>query len=198
MATKKQELLVKGEYATTVKTRIVSPSAGAFLLHNSHYLLTSYSTTLDIHGLLNEDDGSAEWEFDESDVGEEESDVNETAHAEEEGESRGDSDAAVAIPVTHHKLTGNAYVDGIICESGLHIIRDGAAKPAYKERGELGLFSTFFTREFRDTLQSWTNEMLKEKGKPEATVFEIDAYIGLDIAMSTCIIPLTEIKELWS
>ncbi|GMF64029.1 unnamed protein product [Phytophthora fragariaefolia] len=38
--------------------------------------------------------------------------------------------------------------------------------------------------------------MLKEKGKLEATVFEIDAYIGLEIAMS--IIPLTEIKELWS
>ncbi|GMF48072.1 unnamed protein product [Phytophthora fragariaefolia] len=88
---------------------------------------------MDIHGLLNDDDGSAEWEFDESDVDEEESDVNETAHAEEEGESRGcDSDAAVAIPVSHHKLTRNAYVDGIICESGLHIIRDGAVKLAYK------------------------------------------------------------------
>ncbi|GMF34516.1 unnamed protein product [Phytophthora fragariaefolia] len=54
----------------------------------------------------------------------------------------------------------------------------------------------FFTREFRDTLQSWTNEMLKEKGKPEATVFEMDAYIGLEITMN--IIPLAEIKELWS
>ncbi|GMF44913.1 unnamed protein product [Phytophthora fragariaefolia] len=70
---------------STVKTRIVSPSAVALLPHNSHYLLSSYSTMMDIHRLLNDDDGSTEWEFDESDVDEEESDVNDTAHAEEGG-----------------------------------------------------------------------------------------------------------------
>ncbi|GMF49482.1 unnamed protein product [Phytophthora fragariaefolia] len=60
----------------------------------------------------------------------------------------------------------------------------------------LGLFSLFFTREFRDSLHSWTNTMLNDKGKPEVTVYELDAYIGLEIAMSFN--PVTEIKELWS
>ncbi|OWZ21004.1 hypothetical protein PHMEG_0004525 [Phytophthora megakarya] len=36
--------------------------------------------------------------------------------------------------------------------------------------------------------------MLKEKGKPEATVYELDAYMGLEIAMSFN--PVTEMKEL--
>ncbi|KAE9346789.1 hypothetical protein PF008_g8118 [Phytophthora fragariae] len=52
-----------------------------------------------------------------------------TENAEEEEESAGsDSDAAfaTAIPVAHHKLTGNAHVDGII--------RDGEVQLAYKER----------------------------------------------------------------
>ncbi|GMF49486.1 unnamed protein product [Phytophthora fragariaefolia] len=81
-------------------------------------------------------------------------------------------------------------------DCGLHIVREREVKAAYRERRELGLFSLFFTREFRDSLQSWTNKLLKEKGRPETTVYELDAYIGLEIAMSFN--PVTEMKELWS
>ncbi|EGZ06332.1 hypothetical protein PHYSODRAFT_307305 [Phytophthora sojae] len=138
---------------------------------------------MEIHELLSEDDGSAEWEFEDSENEEEDSEV-ETATSEDEETTESDADCvSVAAEVTSaalRKLTGNAYVDGLIRESGLHIIRDGEVKLAFKERGELGLFSLFFTREFRDSLQTWTNTMLKEQGKDEATVFEIDAYIGLE------------------
>ncbi|KAE8899747.1 hypothetical protein PF007_g16673 [Phytophthora fragariae] len=155
---------------------------------------------MDILDLLNDDDGSAEWEFEDSDVDDEESSENDAAIAEDEASTEADSDdasetATRLLPIPQ-RLTGNAYVDGLIRESGLHIIRDREVSLAYKERGELGLFSLFFTREYRDSLRRWTNEMLKDKGKDEATLFEIVAYIGLEIAMS--IIPLTEIKELWS
>ncbi|KAE8966713.1 hypothetical protein PR001_g28316, partial [Phytophthora rubi] len=155
---------------------------------------------MDILDLLNDDDGSAEWEFEDSDVDDEESSENDAAIAEDEASTEADSDdasetATRLLPIPQ-RLTGNAYVDGLIRESGLHIIRDREVSLAYKERGKLGLFSLFFTREYRDSLRRWTNEILKDKGKDEATLFEIVAYIGLEIAMS--IIPLTEIKELWS
>ncbi|KAG6617346.1 Dihydrolipoyllysine-residue succinyltransferase [Phytophthora cinnamomi] len=151
---------------------------------------------MNIHELLNYEDGSAEWQFEDSDVDEDDGEGG-PAIAEEEESTKSDSEAALvivpAIPAAQRKLTGNAYVDGITRESGLHIIRDKEVNLAYKERGELGLFSLFFTREFRDSLQTWTNTMLKEKGKDEATALEIYAHIGLEIAMS--IVPLTEIKD---
>ncbi|KUF78757.1 WASH complex subunit [Phytophthora nicotianae] len=148
---------------------------------------------MDIAVLLNADDGAdTDWCFEVSDT--EEGEPNGTEGAEGDDVFNSESTAGALPP--GERRTGNAYVDGIIHDSGLHIIREGQVKAAYEERGELGLFSLFFTREFRDSLHRWTNEMLKEKGKPEATVCELDAYIGLEIAMSFN--PVTEIKELWS
>ncbi|OWZ14317.1 hypothetical protein PHMEG_00012217, partial [Phytophthora megakarya] len=149
---------------------------------------------MDISALLSADDDGAYWEFepfdDEEIVGGEEATV--------DGEDVGSETDEDAEPTTEptQRRTGNTYVDSLIRESGLHIIREKEVAAAYKERGMLGLFSLFFTREFRDSLQTWTNKLLREKGKPEATVCEIDAYIGLEIAMSFN--PVTEIKELWS
>ncbi|OWY99411.1 hypothetical protein PHMEG_00029585 [Phytophthora megakarya] len=89
------------------------------------------------------------------------------AAEDEEGE---DDEGDVGVSASTERRTGNAYVDNLIREkSGLHIIREREVKAAYKER---------------------------EKGKPEATVYELDAYIGLEIALSFN--PVTEIKELWS
>ncbi|KAL3674379.1 hypothetical protein V7S43_000335 [Phytophthora oleae] len=112
---------------------------------------------MDIHEQLNEG-GCAEWEFEESDVDEEENSVNETANADGEEATGAETDtasvAAAVLPAAQRKLTGNAYVDGIICESGLYIIRSGEISLAYKERGELGLLSLFFTREFCDSCRA--------------------------------------------
>ncbi|OWY92831.1 hypothetical protein PHMEG_00038001 [Phytophthora megakarya] len=81
-------------------------------------------------------------------------------------------------------------MDNLISGSGLQV------QAAYKECGELGLFFLFFTCEFQDSLQLLTNKMLNDIGKSEATVYEIDVYLGLEIAMSFN--PVTKIKELWS
>uniref|UniRef100_H3GEE4 PiggyBac transposable element-derived protein domain-containing protein n=1 Tax=Phytophthora ramorum TaxID=164328 RepID=H3GEE4_PHYRM len=143
---------------------------------------------MDISQLLNNDSDGADWEFEASEA--EEADESPEDEADDGGGAAAESDGEEAPPVSTspsaQRRTGNAYVDHLIQASGLHI----------KDRGELGLFSLFFTREFRTSLQTWTNEMLKTKGRFEATEFEIDAYIGLEIAMSFN--PVTEIKELWS
>ncbi|OWZ17001.1 hypothetical protein PHMEG_0009118 [Phytophthora megakarya] len=135
---------------------------------------------MDIAGLLNFEDDDAERNTEEGETGYEVLD---------EGNAGVDSDRPAASTPTDR---GKRYVDKPIGGSGLLIIREREVQAAYKERGELGLFS----REFRDSLHLWTNKMLNDIGKPEATVYEIDAYIGLEIAKSFN--PATEMKELWS
>uniref|UniRef100_H3H7Q6 PiggyBac transposable element-derived protein domain-containing protein n=1 Tax=Phytophthora ramorum TaxID=164328 RepID=H3H7Q6_PHYRM len=151
---------------------------------------------MDISQLLNNDSDGADWEFEASEA--EEADESPEDEADDEGGAAAESDGEEAPPVSTspsaQRRTGNAYVDHLIQASGLHIVRDREVRTAYKDRGELGLFSLFFTRELWTSLQTRTNEMLKTKGRLEATEFEIDAYIGLEIAMSFN--PVTEIKEL--
>ncbi|POM75332.1 LOW QUALITY PROTEIN: Hypothetical protein PHPALM_7578 [Phytophthora palmivora] len=141
---------------------------------------------MDIAVLLNDEEVTcADWDFELSD-----------SEDEEAGVDVSDSETSSGALPSAGRRTGNGYVDRIIRDSGLHIVREREVKTAYNERGELGLFSLLFTREFRDSLQSWTNKMLEDKGIPEATVCELDAYIGLEIALSFN--PVTEIKEMWS
>ncbi|POM68374.1 Hypothetical protein PHPALM_15472 [Phytophthora palmivora] len=142
---------------------------------------------MEIVHLLNAD--GEDWAFEPSDTEEEEEGAGVLA-ADDEGERNETQTAPQPLP------TGNAYIDGIMRDSGLHIVREGEVRASYKERGELGLFSLFFMRDFRDSLRTWTNQILKDKGKPEATVYELDAYMGLEIVMSFN--PVTEMKELWS
>uniref|UniRef100_H3H696 PiggyBac transposable element-derived protein domain-containing protein n=1 Tax=Phytophthora ramorum TaxID=164328 RepID=H3H696_PHYRM len=148
--------------------------------------------------VLNNDSDDADWEFEASEA--EEADESAEDAADDEGGAAAESDGEEAPPVSTslsaQRRTGNAYVDHLIQESGLHIVRDREVRTVYKDRGELGLLSLFFTREFRTSLQTWTNKMLKTKGRLEAMEFEIDAYIGLEIAISFN--PVTDIKELWS
>ncbi|OWZ20040.1 hypothetical protein PHMEG_0005611 [Phytophthora megakarya] len=124
---------------------------------------------MDIASLLSVDDEAVDWDIEDSEgeCGQE------AVDAEEDADEVSDSEEDVTTPA--HQRTGNVYVDSLIRGSGLHIVRE---------------------REFRDSLLFWTNKMLKEEGKQEATVFELDAYIGLEIAMSFN--PVTQIKELWS
>ncbi|OWY92437.1 hypothetical protein PHMEG_00038571 [Phytophthora megakarya] len=127
---------------------------------------------MDIASILNVDDEAVDWDFEDS----EDECGQEVVDAEEDADEVSDSE--VDVTTSAHRRTGNVYVDSLIRDSGLHIVRE------------------FFTREFRDSLLLRTNKMLKEKGKQEATVFELDAYIGLEIAMSFNLV--TQIKELWS
>ncbi|KAJ8576257.1 hypothetical protein ON010_g2954 [Phytophthora cinnamomi] len=134
---------------------------------------------MDIADLQNVDDDAADWDFKASDAVELDGDTGSpTTVDEKDVATEPDNEAAPGAGLTPptKRRTGNAYVDGIIQESGLHIIRDKEVKAAYKRRHELGPFSLSFLR-----------------GKAEATVYELDAYIGLEIAMSFN--PFTEIKD---
>ncbi|GMF45459.1 unnamed protein product [Phytophthora fragariaefolia] len=128
---------------------------------------------MEISDLLNSDEDCASWEFEPSETEEEQANANASIiDNDEDGATESDGETAQEAEVTPvaHGRTGNPYVDSIGESSGLHIIRRREAQAAYTERGELGLFSLFFTRDFRDSLLSWTNKLLKEKGKVEATV----------------------------
>ncbi|EGZ24218.1 hypothetical protein PHYSODRAFT_481445 [Phytophthora sojae] len=88
------------------------------------------------------------------------------------------------------------YIASLKTSSGLHIAERTRVEKAFQDHGELGLFSLFITREFKNRIQDWTNEGLKLLGKAETIDSEFDAYIGLELAMSIC--PLNEITEFWS
>ncbi|POM72915.1 Hypothetical protein PHPALM_10300, partial [Phytophthora palmivora] len=95
---------------------------------------------MEIADLLNQVDDDADWRFEASDS------------EEEQGEEGGGTEdltsetmqSAATSPLTQ-RLTGNEYVDNLIKSSGLHIIRSREVTAAFNERGELGLFSLFFT-----------------------------------------------------
>ncbi|POM81234.1 Hypothetical protein PHPALM_823 [Phytophthora palmivora] len=92
---------------------------------------------MDIASLLNFDDEEADWDFEDS----ENECGQETVDTEEDIDEVSDSDEDVTTPADQH--TGNAYVDNLIRDSGLHIVREREVTVAFKERGEVGLFSLF-------------------------------------------------------
>ncbi|KAG7378068.1 hypothetical protein PHYPSEUDO_010585, partial [Phytophthora pseudosyringae] len=113
---------------------------------------------MDIADLLNVDDDAADWEFEVSDA---EEDEEGEGDLDDEGDGvESDSDAQPT-----ERQTGNAYVDNLIRDSGLHIIREREVKAAYTERGALELFSLFFTRTVRIGLQGKWNAMGLEAAK---------------------------------
>ncbi|GMF44051.1 unnamed protein product [Phytophthora fragariaefolia] len=123
---------------------------------------------MEISELLNSDEDCASWEFESSETEEEQANGNASIiDNDEDGATKSDGETTQEAEVTPvaHRRTGNPYVDSIAESSGLHIIRRREVQAAYTERGELGLFSLFFTRDFRDSLLSWTNKLRKEKGK---------------------------------
>ncbi|POM66310.1 Hypothetical protein PHPALM_17848 [Phytophthora palmivora] len=151
---------------------------------------------MEILDLLNADDDGAEWVFEASDTEGDEASIGDNEDPASESEDESLETQPAADPHAGQCQTGNAYVDELIRDRGLHIVRKNEVKAAYKERWNLDLFSLSLTKEFRESLRTWTNKMVKDKSKPEATVYELDAYIRLEIAMSFN--PVTEIKELWS
>ncbi|KAJ8533348.1 hypothetical protein ON010_g13906 [Phytophthora cinnamomi] len=80
---------------------------------------------MDIADLLNVDDDVADWDFKASDGEELDGDTGSpTTVDEKDAATDPDNEAATGSCLTPptKRRTGNAYVDGIIQESGLHII----------------------------------------------------------------------------
>ncbi|RLN51790.1 hypothetical protein BBJ28_00025435, partial [Nothophytophthora sp. Chile5] len=88
------------------------------------------------------------------------------------------------------------YIASLTNGSGLHLVKEAQIRKAYREGGEVGLFSLFITHKFTATIRQWTNEQLVKQGRRVTTPSEFDAYLGLELAMSIC--PLNDITEFWS
>ncbi|OWZ08096.1 LOW QUALITY PROTEIN: hypothetical protein PHMEG_00019414 [Phytophthora megakarya] len=91
---------------------------------------------------------------------------------------------------------GRAYMDSLNMQNGLHIVAPARVIKAYRDNAEYGLFALFVTAAYGRTLLTWTSDVLASKGQPKLTESELNAYCGLEIAMSIC--PLSDIAEYWS
>ena len=111
-----------------------------------------------------------------------------------EPDSSGDEEEALFEVIPQSPLPEQGmYVSSIDDHSGLHLSQEGKIRHAFDEHSEAGLFGLFFTQKFKDTLHGWTNAVLKRKGEEEVSPVEMDAMIGLEMAMS--IVHLDAIKD---
>ncbi|GMF33858.1 unnamed protein product [Phytophthora lilii] len=69
-------------------------------------------------------------------------------------------------------------------------------KQAFDKDGSYGLFALFVTGVLRQSIRGWTSTRLEAGGKKPLTESELNAYLGLEIAMSIC--PLNDIADYWS
>ncbi|KAG1697077.1 hypothetical protein DVH05_017463 [Phytophthora capsici] len=103
---------------------------------------------MDITELLNAvDNSTSDWEIDEDEA---DLAVEGLDEEEEEVDSGEEAQPAPALNEesqpgpTPARRTGNVYVDNLIQDSGLPIVREREVMLAYRQRQELGLFSLFF------------------------------------------------------
>ncbi|GMF27928.1 unnamed protein product [Phytophthora fragariaefolia] len=104
-------------------------------------------------------------------------------------------DRPAVIP-TSATLDENACLASIQQERGLHLAMDTRVRKAYEKHGSYGLFSLFVTATLRESIRGWTSTKLEAAGKKALTESELNAYVGLEIAMSLC--PLSDIADFWS
>lgn len=89
-----------------------------------------------------------------------------------------------------------AYIDSLTRESGLHLQSPDETEQAYNAHDEKGIFGIFVSKKLKQAWHTWANAALIAKGDDPLTGAEIDAYIGLEMAVG--LIPITDINGLWS
>ena len=90
----------------------------------------------------------------------------------------------------------NPYIQQLIADSGLHLLRDNQTRSAFAKGRERGLFHLFLHNSFLDNMRIWTNDKLKTKHHPPMTPEFFMAYIGLEIASSLS--PAHRLSDYWS
>ncbi|RLN05777.1 hypothetical protein BBJ28_00019071 [Nothophytophthora sp. Chile5] len=113
-----------------------------------------------------------------------------------ESNSHGSNSGNTLHSDTPRDQIAEEYIASLTNDSGLHLVEEAQIRKAYRDGGEVGLFSLFITHKFKDTIRQWTNEQLVKQGRRATTPSEFDAYLGLELAMSIC--PLNDITEFWS
>ncbi|RLN74357.1 hypothetical protein BBJ28_00008624 [Nothophytophthora sp. Chile5] len=108
----------------------------------------------------------------------------------------GDEGEETQHPMAATRSEARTYVDALKTNSGLQLMKEGQIRNAYQEKGEYGLFSLFATEGFKRAVLVWTNEILESRGDSKISAGELNAYVGLELAMSICAI--SDISEFWS
>ncbi|EGZ12982.1 hypothetical protein PHYSODRAFT_510804, partial [Phytophthora sojae] len=86
------------------------------------------------------------------------------------------------------------YIQWLTSESRLHLLKPKKIERAYTKHAEKGLFGLFVSTRLKKAWRIWTNAVLVAKGETPITAEELDAFIGLELAMS--LVPITDMKEL--
>ncbi|KAG1696791.1 hypothetical protein DVH05_002676 [Phytophthora capsici] len=78
----------------------------------------------------------------------------------------------------------NPNIASLSMQNGLHLAMEIRVRKAFEKGGAYGLFSLFVTGALRQNIRQWTSVKLQRSGKSVVPERELNAYLGLEIAMS--------------
>ena len=90
----------------------------------------------------------------------------------------------------------NPYIRDQIDKSKLNVHHEAKVRNAFQTRRALGLVNQFLDRTVLGAIRTWTNDVLRARGKAKACKNEFNAYLGLEIAMS--LVKFSRMKDYWS
>ena len=90
----------------------------------------------------------------------------------------------------------NEYIQELLQHTKQEILQKDKVTIAHTSKKELGLLHLFLTKAFFESLRSWTNTRLEEKGKKTVSESKFWVFVRLELAMS--IMQLNQISDYWS
>jgi hypothetical protein len=90
----------------------------------------------------------------------------------------------------------NPYIRDQIDKSKLNAHQEARVCKAFQASRALGLVNQFLDKTLLRAIQTWTNDVLRARGKVKACDNEFNAYLGLEIAMS--LVKFSRMKDYWS
>ncbi|KAG3068150.1 hypothetical protein PI124_g13963 [Phytophthora idaei] len=110
--------------------------------------------------------------------------------------SRGTSGVQTYRPIREEdSIIAEQYIASLSNNNSLHVAISDHVATSYCSQREVGVFSLFFTSTLKDRERKWTSDVLASDGHTAFPESELNAYLGLEIAMSIC--PMNEIAEFW-
>ena len=96
----------------------------------------------------------------------------------------------------HPKCDDNPYLKSLFDSADLKILQPALVSRSYKQQKELGLFSLFLTPSLVETIRTWTEKRMIQKGYGSLSLDLLHAYFGVEIAMS--LMHCNNIYDYWS
>ena len=99
---------------------------------------------------------------------------------------------AQVVPPTPTKLS---FLDKLEQNRNLRIFKEKQVKELYEKKGVTGLFGLFVDKKLKGNILQWTNTRLSAHNETLLTLEELDAWLGLQLAMS--LVPLSNMRDYW-